>query len=316
MALVVSVLVNAYLLVFVAAQMEHPFDTTVLRQGEQSQTIAVYQVCGVLNDASAGSFRKFQEDILNDANVRAVVLRIDSPGGAVSSSDQMHEMICRIQSKGKKVVVSMGGVAASGGYYISAPANLVIAEPTTITGSIGVIAQWPIISGTLYKIGAEMMTVKSTHADDWKDAESPFRKPSEEQLARLRYMLDQIQQRFEQIVADGRGSKLTLAAPLAAASQPAVAPAKYEGFNGKVYLAAEAKELGLVDEIGYLTDATDRAAELAGLANPRVLMYKQHRGLMERMMGAQAGMATGLTIDAELVDRIQTPRVLMMWKAE
>jgi protease-4 len=301
----------------IGMQVDKAFDRNVLQGGEEEQTVAVYTVAGVINDNAVGMFAEFCRDVMRNDDVRAVVLRVESPGGGVSQSDQMAEAVSRLKASGRKVVVSLGGVAASGGYYIAARADEIVAEPTTWTGSIGVIAQWPIVSGTLDKIGMKMVVLKSRHSEDWKDQISPFRDPSPEELARLREMLNHAQARFEGIVLEGRGRKLAPYQPPEDGPAPD-SPPKAEAFNGKIYLAEEAKALGLVDRIGYGHDAIDRAASLAGLSEPHVVRYEPRRPLFARLMGAEAveGLSSGVRIDLDLLDELQTPRVQYLWRID
>jgi len=312
-----SLLLNVYLILLIGMQVDKAFDRGVLRSGEEEQTIALYTVAGMIDDRASSLFDEFCRDVMRNDEVRAVVLRVDSPGGYVAASDQIANAVSKLKESGRKVVVSMGGVAASGGYYVSARADEIIAEPTTVTGSIGVIAGWPILTGTLEKIGMEMVILRSHHAEKWKARTNSFEKPSPELLSRMREMLDQHQARFEAVVVEGRGGKL---APYQApADEPAPeVPPGAEAFNGKVYLADEAKALGLVDRIGYERDAVDRAASLAGLSEPHVVRYAPRKSLFARLMGAEAteGLTGGVRIDAEWLDEIQTPRILYMWKMD
>jgi protease-4 len=309
LVLLLSLLVNVYLVVLlVALEGRAGLASDVVREGPSDQTIAVWRMTGAIFDDAARQFEAFSRQVMEDEDVKAVVIRVESPGGDVSSADQIHRRMLALKKSGRKVVVSMGGVAASGAYYVSAPADEIIAEPTTITGSIGVIMQWLVVKEGLDKLGIEMVTLKSRNAAEWKDEISPFRKPSPEQEAHLRELLDAVQARFEQIVKDGRGLKLK---PLAA---PPGGQAAYEALNGKIYLAEEAMAAGLVDSVGYQDDAIDRAARLAGLRKPRVVNYRRRRSLMERLAAGKA--RGGIELDTELIDRLQTPRVLLMWKAE
>jgi protease-4 len=225
----------------------------------------------------------------------------------------------RLKAKGKKVVVSMGGLAASGAYYISAAADEIYAERTTVTGSIGVIATWLVLKGTLDKIGAEPEVMKSTHARAWKDAMSPFRKPLDYERAHLQDVLDKMQEQFEKVVTQGRGSRLvkcekTLQLPPEDGKGEAVTYKEIEPLNGKIYLAEEAKQLGLIDDIGYEEDAIRGAEKLAGLTKAHVVHYTKKLGFFDVLFGQQSG--STLRIDPELINRLQTPQLMMLWKAE
>ncbi|MFA6133559.1 MAG: S49 family peptidase [Phycisphaerae bacterium] len=321
-----SILLNVYLFIALGTMAEGPkVDTTTLRPGRADQVIAVYDVRGVIDEKAVESFRQFYRHVMGDPAVKAVVLRIDSPGGGVAASDEIHAMVGQLQTKGnKKVIVSMGGVAASGGYYIACGAQEIYAEETTITGSIGVLMGWPVLKGTLDKLGIEMVMMKSQDARGWKDAMSSLQRPDPRQRAYLQTLLDTMQKRFEGVVREGRGQRLvtrkvtyTIEVPASnepnAASMP-VTQSDTEPLNGKIYLGAEAKAMGLIDAIGYQDAAIDRAAALAELNNPRVLRYESHRSLLQRMMGAEE--RASLRLGPELLDQLQSPRMMMLWKAD
>lgn len=321
--LIFSLMANFWMSALLGAKFEEGFDRAVVTQGSEDATVAIYNIEGVVNDAMAQKFEKFAREALKNDKIKAIVLRVDSPGGTVSASDRIHQEILKLKSEGKKkIVVSMGSLAASGGYYISAPADEIIAEPTTLTGSIGVIMEWLVFKGTLDKIGVEPVVMKSTHAKEWKDELSPLQKPTDPQKVHLQSMLDEMQSRFEQVVRDGRqdaGHKSKLhfgvnISPMADETQPATERADLAPFNGQIFSAAKAKELGLVDDIGYLEMAINRAKTLAGLKDPKVVKYETHKGLFERMMENRA--SAGLSIDPKLVEDVQTPRIMMIWKVQ
>jgi len=316
--LIVSLVSNMYLLAAVIAQLDHGMSKTTITEGEETQTVAFYTVAGMINDDSVRQFRRFYSTIDDDANVKAVVVRVDSPGGAVSSSDQIHDMIAKLRQAGKKVVVSMGGLAASGGYYISAGADSIVAEPTTVTGSIGVIASWPILKGTLEKLGMETVVIKSTHARGWKDEGSWLEKPSARHREHLQQVLDKIQEQFELVVTQGRGDRLkpreaSYRVKLGEGPQvKTIEVTETEPFNGKIYLAEEAEELGLVDLIGYRDAAIAIAAELAGLSNPHVVEYQPRASLLSGLVRSR----NSAMLSLRSIDELQTPRLLLTWKAE
>lgn len=315
-----SIIMNVYLAAILASQFQGPISQSVLRKGDEKNTVAVYGITGVLDGAAAASFEMFYREVARDPKVRAIVLRVNSPGGGVTASDQIHEMVQRLKTEsGKKVVVSMGGVAASGGYYVSAPADEIFAEPTTITGSIGVLMGWFVLEGTLEKIGVEPMVLKSTSARGWKDELSMFTQPDDRQRKHLQEVLDKLQDRFETVVRDGRKGKLqekensyTLTVGKGDQARQ-VQHTETAPLNGKVYLADEAKALGLIDEIGYLNEAIDRAVKLAGVGNPSVIRYSPRKGFLDQLLSAKA---ESLSVNADLLDRLQTPRLMMMWKVD
>ena len=320
MVLASSIMTNLFLMGLLAQTLadEAEMSRVVLDEGNAKQTVAVYRVAGLLDHGAVTAFREFCDEVAADKDVRAIVLRVNSPGGGVASSNQIHQMVKALQSAGKPIVVSMGAMAASGGYMISCSADRIIAEPTTVTGSIGVIMSWLVLEGTLDKIGVEPVVIKSTDADYWKDDVSLMHLPDERQVAYLRDILDEMQAQFAASVRAGRGDKLPEPpdAPPAADGAMLVEfdPDANEPLNGKVYLAGEAMRLGLIDEIGYRHDAIDRAAKLAGLDDPHVVAYR-HRppGLLKVLFGAERQGAVSEGID--LVEDLQTPKFEAKWLA-
>ncbi len=319
---ILSVLLNIELgiLLYIRIRDAGTMDTFVLDEGEKDQVVAVFSVAGVIDAAAVQNFGLFYRQVRYDEDIKAVVIRVNSPGGGVSASDQIYMMVKSIREDfNKPVVVSMGGVAASGGYYISAPADKIVAEPTTVTGSIGVIASWFILKGTLEKIGAEPVIMRSRHSRGWKAAINPFQKPDDRQRAYLQKILDDIQVRFENVVTSARGGHLK---PREAKYRITVGEGEEareivhtetEPFNGKAYLANEALALGLIDKIGYSEDAVRAAAELAGLDKPKVVQYQQKKSLLERAFGAAKSQPL---IDVEAVEKLTAPRIMMLWKPE
>ena len=309
---------NVYIFTLVALADTSGMATEVVHEGND-EIVAVYVIRGVIDGKAAWKFREFVRAIDGDPAVKAVLLRVDSPGGGVAASNQMHELVKRIQATDTPVVVSMGAFAASGGYMISAPAEHIVAEPSTLTGSIGVIAQLPNISGTLDKIGMGMQVVKSTHARVWKDQLSPFRAPKDYEKQHLVDILNAYQNDFETIVRNGRGKRLVTKEEDVVVGQDAsgrdeivktIAP-----LNGQIYLAAQAKELGLIDQVGYYDDAGDAVKKLAKLSNPTFLRYSTHVGLLDRVLGAAQARSTPL-VSLDTVQQLQTPRFMLLWQPE
>ena len=294
-----SVLVNLGMIVTLGGA-AGPLQQEVLRDGSRSQVVAVYELAGIIDERMVNEFNAFARQAIGDSNVQAVVLRVESPGGGVSASDEIHNRVLDLKKAGKKVVVSMGSVAASGGYYVSAPADRILAEATTVTGSIGVISMYPVLSGTLEKVGAKMVVIKSTPAV-YKDVMSPFREPQPQDEAYIRDLLDKIHQRFVDVIYDGGKAQFKAVEDVKALA------------IGKIWLGPEAMDLHLVDQIGYLTDAEDQAASLAGLSSPKVVRYARRAGLLQLLASERS---PGVNIDAHLLDDIQTPRLMLLWKVE
>lgn len=236
--------------------------------------IAVIDVDGVLRNDRGGTvlglwesqnpvatLREKLDKAARDRSVRAVVLRINSPGGGVTASDLMHAEVERFKRRtGKPVVASLLDVAASGGYYLACASDRIIAHPTTITGSIGVIMVAPDFSGTMAKIGARANIIKS---GPLKDAGSPFREMSSGDRAYFQKLIDEMYERFLAVVAAGR---------------PGLRPETLRAIaDGRVYLAGEALSNGLVDAIGSLDDAVAAAREAGGLGSRPVVVVQYAR---------------------------------------
>jgi protease-4 len=225
--------------------------------------IAVIRVEGVIMDAqqTVGDLKKFGEN----PTVKAIVLRIDSPGGGVVPSQEIHDAVKRVRTKNNKTVIaSMGTVAASGGYYIAAATDRIIANPGTLTGSIGVIMELANLEGLLKKIGVESVVVKSGRH---KDLGSPFRKMSEGDRLILQSVMDDVHNQFIEAVAEGRSLAVTDVRPLA---------------DGRIFTGRQAKEIKLVDELGDLDDAIRFAADMAGIeGEPKVVEPRKRFSIRE-----------------------------------
>jgi len=214
--------------------------------------VAIVEVEGLIVDAER-VVRELEEHA-DDPSVRAVVVRIQSPGGVVGPTQEIYDAIGRVRSRDKPVVASLGAVAASGGYYLATAANRVVANPGTLTGSIGVLMQLAEIEGLLRKVGIHYEVIK---AGRYKDVGSFARPITPEERAILQGLLDDMYDQFVSAVAKGRN--LPRDAVLAIA-------------DGRVYSGRRAKELRLVDELGGLEDAIRVAGELTGMSGkPRVV---------------------------------------------
>jgi protease-4 len=228
--------------------------------------IGVVEVRGFIADARSINealryFRDTQE-------VKAVLVRVESPGGLVAPSQEMHDEVSRTKAV-KPVVVSMGTVAASGGYYLSAPATQIVANPGTATGSIGVILQFPDFHVILDKFGYRTRVLKS---GPLKDAGSPFREMTETERKVLQGLVDDIFSQFVDAVAAGRRMDRKAVLELA---------------DGRVYSGRQAQKLGLVDRLGGFWDAVALAQELAGLKGKPRLEYRARKsgGLLRLLLG-------------------------------
>ncbi len=211
------------------------------------------------------------ERLREDKSVKALVLRVDSPGGSVGASQEIYRAIEKFRQSGKPVVVSMGNVAASGGYYISAPANYIYANPGTITGSIGVIIQHVAYKELLEKIGIKATAIKT---GKFKDTLNPFRELTEEEK---QYLMNTINDAYEQFIRDilkYRGQKIS-------------EERLREIADGRVFTGERAKELGLVDELGGLEDAIKKAKDLAGVPRARYFFVPEEKSLFQKVLGGE-----------------------------
>ncbi len=188
-----------------------------------------------------------------DESIKAIVLRVDSPGGGVGPSQEIYAAIKAL--KNKPVVVSMGSVAASGGYYVAAPAAHVFANPGTITGSIGVIMEFPDIANLLEKIGLNRRVIKS---GQFKDIGSPVREMTTAEQELLQNLIDDVYLQFVEAVASGRNMDIDAVKALA---------------DGRIFSGRQAKELGLVDELGGLQAAIEYSARRVGIVGEPKVVY-------------------------------------------
>jgi protease-4 len=225
--------------------------------------IALIRVEGVILDSqtTVGELKRFSEN----PSVKAIVLRIDSPGGGVVPSQEIHDAVKRVRTKSNKAVIaSMGSVAASGGYYIAAATDRIVANPGTLTGSIGVIMETANVEGLLQKIGVEGVVIKS---GKYKDVGSPLRKMSDEERGLLQAVMDDVHKQFIEAVAEGRAIELTDAQALA---------------DGRIFTGRQAKEARLVDELGDLEDAIQLAADVVGIeGEPKVVEPRRRFSIRE-----------------------------------
>lgn len=203
------------------------------------------------------------KEYTKDRHIKAIVIRVDSPGGGVVPAQEIYSEVKRASTI-KKVVVSMGSLAASGGYYISAPATQIIANPGTITGSIGVIMEIPNLQGLMDKIGVKTEVIKS---GKYKDMTSVFRAIGKEQKEILQGVLDNVHEQFINAVAEGRKLPVQKVKELA---------------DGTVFTGSQALQKGLVDQLGTLEDAIRVAGRLAGIqGEPEVVTKKPKHFLVE-----------------------------------
>lgn len=225
--------------------------------------VALIRIEGVIVDSkeTVGELKRFGDN----PSVKAIVLRIDSPGGGVVPSQEIYEAVRRLRTRtNKAVVVSMGTVAASGGYYIAVASDRIMANPGTLTGSIGVIMETANLEGLLKKLGVEGVVIKSGR---FKDVGSPLRKMTDEERTVLQTVMDDVHQQFIEAVSEGRSLALTDVHTFA---------------DGRVFTGRQARDMKLVDELGDLDDAIQLAADLAGIeGEPQVVEPRKRFSIRE-----------------------------------
>jgi protease IV len=225
------------------------FEELVERGGNR---VGIVEINGVISESDdiLENIKRFRDD----DTIKAIILRINSPGGGVAASQEIYREVSKTV-RTKKVVASMGSVAASGGYYIAACADKIVASPGTITGSIGVIMGYTTFEELLKKIGLTPVVVKS---GKYKDIGSPVREMTAEERTLLQEFSDQVHRQFIQAILDGRKIKRSVLEPIA---------------DGRIMTGQTAKALGLIDELGNFEDAVGIAGELAGIKGKITKVY-------------------------------------------
>jgi protease-4 len=196
-----------------------------------------------------------------DPTVKAVVVRLDSPGGGVAASQEIHDAVRRLRDDGKPVVASMGGVAASGAYYVACAADSIVANPGTLTGSIGVIMSFPNTEELFRKVGVRFETIKT---GKFKDVGSMWRPMTDEERALLQTVLVNVYDQFVDAIVEGRGMAREEILPYA---------------DGRIFSGDQAAEYGFVDRLGSLEDAIAMAGEMAGIDGRPSVVRKERRRL-------------------------------------
>ncbi len=236
-----------------------------------SGTIASTQDASLFGSASSSSLTMADlERAEKDRSLKAVVLRIDSPGGSASASQELYDQVLRLKKSGKTVVASFGDMAASGGYFVGAAADKIVAVPSTVTGSIGVISTVPNLEELYKMIGYKERVFKS---GPHKDMLSPSRPLTTEEEEIMQELIDETYDQFVIAVANGRGLPQEKVRQLA---------------DGRIYTGSQAKEIGLVDELGGKREAIELATKLAGIkGEPEVVEYRRVPGLVDILRGVQ-----------------------------
>jgi protease-4 len=280
---------------------------------DASDKILCIPVAGIIMRGGSFLWRGSQrEDIVDsvinalkraqdDSQIKAIILRVNSPGGGITECDQIHKEIIRFKEKRPdvQIIAFMDSVAASGGYYISAPAHRIVATPTTLTGSIGVIIDLINIEGLYEKLGLKDMVFKSGAK---KDMGSATREITDEEKEIFQGIINEMYQRFVKVVDEGRKNlDETQVLKLA---------------DGRIYTGVQALQNGLVDELGDFKDSIEIAKRLVHLTRARVIEYKKHWNFFEWLETAIQHFNPQLNLVAqinELTLERYTPRFLYLW---
>lgn len=277
----------------------HEYVERVLVEGTPSAKIVVIRLEGIIDRTASEGIRRQIEIASEDPKVRGLIIRTITPGGMVSSSDQIHRAIRQFREQTNKPVIAfMETVAASGGYYTSVACDRIIAEPTAITGSIGVIMSNLVMQRLLEdKLGIQPVVIKSGLKKDWP---SMYSLPSEEQKQYLTEKLIQpAYERFVSLVSEGRKHATNDAEIRRLA-------------DGSIFTAPEAMANKLIDAVGYLDDAVKLAQSLAGTVNAEVVEYRIPFSLAN-FLGAQSKQTSLLAIDRTTLEELAQPRLMYLW---
>ena len=277
--------------------------------GKGKAKILIIDLSGVINEEGDGGIfpepnmvSRFEEELnkaAGDGAVRAVVLRVNSPGGTVTASDIMYHEVENFKKRtGKKVIASIVDIGASGAYYISMGADRVVAHPTAVTGSIGVIMLHVNVEGLLEKIGVSSETIKS---GPHKDMGSPLKPLSPEDRELLQGVINNMYARFLEVVQNGR---------------PNLSPEKIRQLaDGRIYTADQALAAGLVDEIGYLDQTIDEAKKMANVADAQVIMYARPSQSKETIYAQASSVLNrpGINFDPRKLFDLKSPKFMYLW---
>lgn len=290
---------------------EGGFSEEVVEGDDVFNKIAIFDVEGTILDTgdqpsllsgtSTYNHRSFLEKLdmaAKDHDIKGVILRINSPGGGVLESAEVYDKILKVKAAGKPVYVSMGSMAASGGYYISAPADKIYASNETLTGSLGVIMHSYNYEKLAKKYGVEFETIKS---GPYKDIMSPNRQMTAEERKILQSMVDNMYNQFVRVIAKGRGMSEKEVRKLA---------------DGRVYDGRQAKQVKLVDEIGRLDDAIAGMKKDLDLKDAQVIRYTDETGF-NSLLNMSVQKVMGVEADKAIVTKILTssnsPRLMYLY---
>lgn len=259
-------------------------DEDAVRVTGADDKVAVIELRGTIFESEniVKQLKKFRER----KDVKAILLRVDSPGGGVAASQEIYEEVKRTKEKGKPIVVSMGAVAASGGYYVSCPADKIVANRGTITGSIGVISQFLRFDPLMRKIGIEANTIKS---GKFKDTGNPFREMTQEDRKYFQNLIDDVHRQFIKVVEEERSMDHKTVVQYA---------------DGRVFTGEQALEAGLVDTLGTYEDAIRIAAEMGGIkGEPGIVKEEKRKRRLFDLLFGESKLDELLELKDELINQ-------------
>ena len=292
--IILVMLLIGFAAIFVTGQRQVLLEE-VIEAGPRENKIVVVNMGGILDAQESRKVCKQIKTAGKDKNVKAIILRVDSPGGTVSASDQIHNEIQKFRSSGKPAVAFMQRIAASGGYYTSVACEKIIAEPTTITGSIGVIMQHFVFQELFEnKLGIQPVTFKSGAKKDWPNLFAPVTEEQKQYLEER--LMEPAYNRFVELVVEGR-EMLTLNDVERLA-------------DGGIFSAEQALTEKLIDRIGYLDDAIELTKELANIDAAHVVEYQEPFSL-SNLLSSQS--KTLFQIDRNTLHELTAPQLLYLW---
>jgi protease-4 len=296
--IVLVVIVLGLAAALVGGMEENSYVEKVVQKGPATVKIAIIRMEGIIDQDLVESVGRQIRQAADDPDVKAVILRIDSPGGGLSESDMLHhEIKSQLAAAGKPVVAAMDGLAASGGYYVACAADTIVAQQTTITGSIGIIAHFFFLNTLMTdKLGITPVTLKMGEQKDWPNLFAAEMTPEQSDYL-MNTLLKPGYDRFVDVVAAARKMDRPQVLRLA---------------TGRVFMAEEAKQNGLVDEIGYLDRAIEIAKMRAGAKEARVVEYAKPFFLTD-LLGVSSDAKALLSLNAEKLAALASPKVMYLW---
>jgi protease-4 len=286
---------------------------TTIVSGDSQTKIAVVPVDGLILDNSAAQFDQVLSDVEKDTTVKALVIEINTPGGSASASDEMYHRLLRFKKdRPIPVVIAMKGMATSGGYYLSCAGDYLFAEPVTLTGNIGVLLPRFNISKLVDEHGIEETTlVATTTGHSYKDAGSMFKPENPQDEQYLQGIVDGLFAQFKNAVETGRKGKLS--------------DVTGDTFSGKAFLANDAKDRGLIDQIDYPEKAYDYAAQQAGVSNKSVVVFTPRTSILDMLSdswrgGNPQGSASKMVslndfhVDIQSLQNLICAQPMMIWR--